>query len=95
MGYKNIKPVLTNIGELSASCGLFTGDTPLNNGYGCKSRSKDKEEAGKCFAWACPLGYTTSLDDLKKHDTHLYNEYQNSGDDPEQSEWMIQHRAVV
>jgi len=95
MGYRNIEPVLVDIWELSGSCGLFTGDTDLNNGYGCKSRSKDKEEAGKCYAWACPLGYTASLDDLKKHDMHLYNEYKNGGHDPEQSDWMIQYRKIV
>ena len=95
MGYRNIKPILTDIWKLSGRCGLFNGDTDLNNCYGCKSRSKNKEEPGKCFTWACPLGYTTSLDDLKEHDIDLYNEYKNGGHDPEQSDWMIQYREVV
>lgn len=95
MGYRKIKPILTDIWELSGSCGLFTSDTDLNNGYGCRSRSKDKEEVGKCFAWACPLGYTTSLDDLKKHDIDLYHEYVDGDDDPEESDWMIQYRVIV
>jgi len=94
MGYRNIKPVLTNIWELSGCCGLFTGDTSLNNGYGCKSRSKEKDEVGCCYMWDCPLAYSASLEDLKKHDTYLYKEYLDSGDDPEQSDWMIQYREV-
>ena len=97
MGYRKIKPILTNIWELSGACGLFTSGNNLNNGYGygCRSRSKDKEEVGKCFSWDCPLGYTTSLEDLKKHDIYLYNEYVEGGYNPENGDWMIQYREIV
>lgn len=94
MGYRNIKPVLRDIDELTGVCGLFC-DTDVNNGYGCKSRSKEKEESGKCYSWACPLAYTTSLDDLMEHDTDLYNEYLESGHDPESSGFVIQYRELV
>lgn len=75
MSYKKIDPRLIDLDELVMSCGLFTSDTELNNGYGCKSRSKHKSERGRCFSFDCPLANEADLSDLKKHDETLYEEY--------------------
>lgn len=95
MGYRNIKPVLTDISDLSDKCGLFKIGADLNDSYGCKSKSKNKDAVGKCYSWACPLGYPTSLKDLKKYDQHLYEEYLNGEFDPKDSGFMIQYREIV
>ena len=106
MGYRRIKPVLTTIYNLCQECGLFTCETDLNNGYGCLSKSKDKEESGKCYIWDCPLAYSADLKDIKEHDEHLYKEYKNNLKEynkknfdlnPEDigSEWVIQWRETV
>jgi hypothetical protein len=81
MGYKNIKPYVTTIDELCSGCGLFTSNTDLNNGYGCKSKSKYKTEIGKCYNWACPLGNVPDIEDLKKYDKDYYYEYKDKCDD--------------
>lgn len=78
MGYRHIEPVMTTINNLCQECRLFTFETDLNNGYGCLSKSKDKNEPGKCYAFDCPLAYTASLKDMKDHDTYVYNEWKNN-----------------
>ena len=70
MGYRKVEPYIEDID--SFNCGLFDEDTELNNGYGCRSRSKMKSEPGKCYAWDCPLGYCPDLDDLEKLDEPEY-----------------------
>ena len=55
MGYRKITPYKDSIFNLAKTCGLFNPDTELNNGYGCRSRSKEKQEPGCCYAWDCPL----------------------------------------
>ena len=57
MEYRNIEPQAIYIDTLTAECGLFTSKTDLNNGYGCRSKSKDKEHPGCCYTFDCPLGY--------------------------------------
>ena len=100
MGYRNIEPVLQHFDKLAQECGLFS-DTELNNGYGCLSKSKDKSEPGCCFQSDCPLAYDASLEDLRKHDTHLYEEYKADPGDVGlesgtiESEWVMQYREVV
>lgn len=46
MAYKKIKPVLIDIDDLANKCGLFVVASELNGGYGCKSKSKEKQEDG-------------------------------------------------
>lgn len=106
MGYKNIKPELIYLDDLVLKCGLFTSDTDLNNGYGCKSKSKIKDEPGKCYGFDCPLASEASLADLKKHDEYLYNEHKqnfnhnqlkdedNCFPDDYGSSWLIQYRSL-
>jgi hypothetical protein len=73
MGYRKLeKPHVEDIDELIKTCRLFNGETGLNGGYGCRSRSKMKSEPGKCYVWDCPLGYCPDLDDLKKLDKPEY-----------------------
>ena len=59
MGYRKVTPYRESIFTLSQYCGLFNPDTDLNNGYGCRSTSKDKQEPGCCYAWDCPLASET------------------------------------
>ena len=106
MGYRKIKPVLIHMNTLCQECGLFTSDTELNNGYGCTSKSKFKSDPGCCYDSDCPLAFTADLEDLKEHDTHLYEEYKfnlseynkdNFDLDPHDvgSEWVVQFLEVV
>jgi hypothetical protein len=90
--YKKIKPRLETIDEFISYCGLFTSETELNGGYGCKSKSVDKQEPGKCYAWDCPLAYVANLDDFKKHDKILYDEYKD--DECENTLWILIHSEI-
>ena len=96
MGYKNIKPRLMHLDSLAVECRLF-----INEDCGCKSKSKQKQEEGKCYGFDCPLAYPAYLEDLKKHDKHLYEEYKKYhkgnllNNDTECGDWMIQYRAIV
>lgn len=62
--YKKIEPVLTNIDELAKNCGLFVYSENLNGGYGCRSKSKEKDELGCCFDFDCPLACSVDLAEL-------------------------------
>jgi len=97
MAYRNIVPVLIDIDNLSGECGLFcTGDNIPNGGYGCASKFKNKQEPGCCNSWDCPLAYNATIDDLKKHDSILYEQYK---DDPwaheDCGDWMVKYRECV
>lgn len=91
MGYRNIKPEMINIVELMQTCGLFK-DIETNGGYGCKSKSKDKDESNLCFAWDCPLAWAADLSDMKKYDQYLYDEYKTEKYEPCYigSDWVVQ-----
>lgn len=97
MSYKVIEPVLTTIDDLSTECGLFhTGPNVKNGGYGCASRSKDKQEPGCCFAFDCPLAHQADLEDLKKHDDVLYEQYKDEpGADESCGDWVVQYRKCA
>jgi len=101
MGYRKITPVLEDLDNLAGHCGLFDGNTNLNNGYGCASRSKTKAHPGCCYSFDCPLAYPADLDDLKEHDEDLYQEYVQDfaerGLQPYEvgSEWMVQYQEVA
>jgi hypothetical protein len=73
MGYRKVKPYLEYFDNLN--CGLFNSETDLNNGYGCRSESKYKDEPGKCYQWDCPLCYSADLSDLKKFDKQEYEDW--------------------
>ena len=87
MGYRNVKRVLISIYELSEDCGLFFSGNE-NNGYGCKSKSKDKAYPGCCYAFDCPLAFEADIEDLKKYDAGMYEEYKNSS----VKDWVVQYR---
>ncbi|OMG52509.1 hypothetical protein BJN45_14550 [Azonexus hydrophilus] len=42
----------------------------MNNGYGCRSKSKDKEHPGCCYISDCPLGYEMDADDPQWDDCY-------------------------
>lgn len=57
------------------SCPYFTGETNVNNGYGCnhaEQEETDVEENGheqrKCYCWSCPLGYPADMVSLNEKD---------------------------
>ncbi|MCP4493146.1 MAG: hypothetical protein GY820_38480 [Gammaproteobacteria bacterium] len=41
--------------------------------------------AGKCYTWSCPIAIEADLEDLKKWDTDLYNDWKNEPHDPSES----------
>jgi hypothetical protein len=91
MAYKKIERQLVSINDLCGICGLFTNQTDKNGGYGCKSKSKDKQELGCCYAWDCPLAYVADLEDFKKYNKDLYNEYTED----ENCDWVVQYREIL
>ena len=97
MGYRNIEPNIIHIDSLMQGCGLFDEKCQSNNGYGCKSRSKSKEMPGQCFAFACPLAWEADLEDMKKYDKDLYEEYKTETGEPADvgAGWVIQYRECV
>ncbi len=110
MGYRNISEVLIHLDELCRTCSLFTSDIDFNGGYGCKSRSTEKQGEPSCHTFNCPLAYPAHLPDLKRHDPDLYEEHKedfakqlSEGEDEENccpsssygSNWMVQWREVA
>ena len=95
MGYRKIKPVMVHIDTIAEECGLFkdTQEKP----YSCMSRSKTIREHGVCAAYNCPLAWEADLEDMKKYDKHLYEEYKQEEYDPCEmgAGWMVQYREVV
>lgn len=79
MGYRNIEPYLEHIDNLAQDCGLFfIGEE--NGGHCCKSKSKLKDEEGRCYAFACPLAVEADLEDMKKYDEDVYREWKEHED---------------
>jgi hypothetical protein len=91
--YKQIENKLVQIDSFIRECGLFTSDTNLNNGYGCKSKSKSKQEPGCCYTYDCPLAHEADKEDLKELDHDLYLSY-SEDENIEGSGWMVQHSEV-
>ena len=50
------------------------------------------KKVGKCYTFSCPIAHSTDLEDMKNIDKELYNEYKATGDDPEDSDWMIRFK---
>ncbi len=46
---------------------------------------KHKISQGKCYSFSCPIASECDLEDLKEHDTDLYNEWKNAEYDPSES----------
>lgn len=109
MGYKKIKPKLIHLDDLVRVCGLFNGESNKNNGYGCISRSKRKDNPGECHYFDCPIAVTASLKELKDFDRDLYEQYLpnfkkelKKGESEEHlfphqvgSDWMVQYFRLV
>ena len=97
MGYRNIKPKIIHINDLLNKCGLFDPETELNGGYGCLSKSKEKSEPGKCYAFDCPIAWEADLEDFKKYDQDLYEQYKDDQYDPSEqgANWVIQYREIL
>lgn len=95
MAYKKIEPVLIEFGELIEICGLFKFNVDINNSYGCRSKNKMKGEIGSCYKFDCPLCREADLEDLKKHDAHLYEEYKKDNIYEIESDWVIQYQALI
>jgi hypothetical protein len=93
MGYKNINPRIIDIDNFINECGLFTSNTDLNNGYGCKSKSKDKCEKGKCYSWDCPLAVEADEQAFKDVDSNLYIDFKKGL--LTEGEWLLQYREIV
>lgn len=81
---------IIHIDEMTSICGYFTGETTVNNGYGCThpdQEEKDEDcntgkEHGKCYCFSCPLGNEADLEDMKKLDQELYNDWKDEKYDP-------------
>ncbi len=91
MAYVKMPHQLIHIDSLAQECGLFTSKTNQNGGYGCKSRSKEKQEPGCCYVFDCPLAHPADIEDLREYDNDLYEQYKN-GD--EITDWVIQHSEL-
>lgn len=55
--------------EFAYQCPFFTGDTAINNGYGCKHPGQQEREegetAGGCHCYTCPLGIEAEQEDTE------------------------------
>jgi len=96
MGYRKIKPMMIHIDSLIEDCGLFrdTQEKP----YQCLLRSKNiYRETGVCASKNCPLAWEADLEDMKKYDKDLYEEYKQEKCDPTEmgAGWMVQYREIV
>jgi hypothetical protein len=110
MKFKEVDLGLVYFDDFCNECGLFTGKTNLNGGYGCLAVRDEKEsEYGLCMPGDCPLAYTASLADIKKYDEGLYQEHKaeyvkfksfhGSEEDfvPSKwngSDWLVQYREL-
>ncbi len=100
---KAVEEELVHIDQFPNQCGFFTSDTDKNNGYGCTFPEGEvdgwfkKAHPGCCYGWDCPFAYEADLEDLKKHDSHLYAEYKDEKYGPHEcgSGWLIKLREVV
>ena len=63
MAYKRITDRLIDINVLAEECGLFF-IADINGGYGCRSRSKNKQMPGACYAFDCPLAVEADEQDI-------------------------------
>lgn len=95
MKLKDVEEELIQLNTLANQCGFFTSDTDENNGYGCTCPKEisgfKKEEVGTCHGYDCPMGHEADLDDLKKLDAGLYEEYKGEEYGPSEtgSGWMV------
>jgi len=94
--YKKIEPELLSIYHVADRCGFFTTETDLNGGYGCTFPEKEKGYPGCCYQFDCPVSHEASLEDLRKMDQDLYEEYKHCTGDLEDhgSEWMVMYRTA-
>lgn len=90
---------LIMLDDLVCICGHYNPDTNVNNGYGCNHPNQeqtdiDKEtgkEQGKCYGFSCPIAYTADLEDMRKLDPDLAEEYKNDADENGEieSDWLV------
>ncbi len=88
MGYKKIAEVLMDFDTLAGACGLYAGDMK------CSSRSTMKD-GDECQRWNCPLAFEPSLEDLKRLNPILYNEYKEGKDEKEQLDRGVPEDQIV
>lgn len=90
---------IIHIDEMVEICGFFTTETTVNNGYGCKHPNQEETDVdfrtdkkhGKCYCWSCPLANEADLQDMKKLDQELYDDWKDEEYDPTEmgGEYMI------
>ena len=81
---------IVHIDEMVKICGYFTSNTTVNNAYGCKHPEQEETDIdfrtekphGKCYCFSCPLGKEADLQDMKKLDQELYNDWKYEDFDP-------------
>jgi len=95
MAYKRVKKYLETIDELTEYCGLFVRGSKNNGGYGCKSKSKRKQEPGCCYSFDCPLVTEADLEDLEQSSPILYEQYKDDEHNVESSGWVIVHSEII
>lgn len=93
MTYKKVEKQLLHIDALASVCEMFVSGSKKNGGYGCKSKSKDKQMPGCCYAFDCPLAYEADIEDLKDFDPILYDQYKN--DEYGIHDWVVQYRELI
>lgn len=67
-----------SLDELTQICGMFDGQSELNNGYGCRA-TQNTQAPGCCYSFSCPIA--VELDD----EDEGWDESFSPGD------WMKQH----
>ena len=84
--WENLKVI--HIDQLICECGMFTWDTELNNGYGCRS-AFNTETPGCCYDFSCPIATTIDEEDPEWNDTleegmwmKVYAKFQDTGNQP-------------
>jgi hypothetical protein len=96
----SIKEELLQIDNLMSKCGYgyyYEGSPMINNGYNCNHKDCEESEEvngkciGKCYTWSCPIACTAEIDDLKRLDKDLYEEYKSEADREGciESDWML------
>lgn len=59
---------VVHIDHLVRECGMFTSDTELNNGYGCKA-TQNTVTPGCCYEISCPIATILDEEDPRWEDT--------------------------
>lgn len=54
------KNEIISLDELTQVCGMFDGQSEINNGYGCRA-TQNTQSPGCCYSFSCPIA--AELDD--------------------------------